>query len=234
VAVEIGRPGELIDAPVPARAGAFVSGKLMGAVYERDLPPHLQAIVLAFVDHVNHKRGDNRSWPGVDKVAWKLGLHWRTVQRGIRKLEALGVMKEVEKASRYKPAVYEIDLDAVPRKGEFKPRKREQQLGSKGDAGATLKDDAKGGTEGLQRRHRRSTKGDAGVPPRATPVPPEPEVTVNGNRKGIGRLTSLDFDEEEFFEEKKRKIRAECEAEARKGSVWHAAILDGLDREAQH
>jgi hypothetical protein len=205
-----------------------MSGKLMGEVYERELPPHLQAIVLAFCDPVNDKRGDNRSWPGVDKIAWKLGLTFRTVQRGIRELEVLGVLKKVEEAGRYQPRVYEIDLGAVPRKPEFKPRKR----GSKGDADVALGGDVKGDAGRRQGRHRRSVKGDAGVLPRATPVSPESEVNRNGNRKGIAQPTS-DFDKEDFFAKKKAKAREECEEEARKGSIWHEVILDGMDREAE-
>ena len=63
-----------------------MSAKLMGQVWDLDLPHHEQSVLLALADHADHM-GRN-AHPGVELLAWKTGYSERQVQRILHALEA--------------------------------------------------------------------------------------------------------------------------------------------------
>lgn len=151
-----------------------MSAKLLGEVWELELPGHLQPVLLALADHAKPDGTD--CYPSIGRVVWMLGKDRRTVQRAFRELEELGILLLVEPGGgKGNPALYRIDLSATPRKPPFVPLRGEDQ---KGGTGAADSVDSKGGTGAAvpepQRAAPASAKGGVGVPQRAAPAPHEP------------------------------------------------------------
>lgn len=94
-----------------------MSAKLMGTVWECDLPHNEMIVLLALADHANDD-GDN-VFPGIPYVAWKTGYTDRQVQRIMRSLEEKHILVPVEWPEG-RPTVYRIDIDKAPRKQPFK------------------------------------------------------------------------------------------------------------------
>lgn len=225
-----------------------MSGKLMGEVYERELEPDLQAVVLAIAEHVNsedyEKSKITTAYPGVERLAWKLGVSYRVVQRRLRRLEELGVLVvAVEAQPPRTPRTYEINLVAVPVKPAFEAggrKARERERKNRG-ASPTSPPAVRGDTgDAPSGGDTQGAKGDTGGAHGATPgasrgdtaASPEPEVNRIGTGKESEPETS-NFDKEQFFADKKAKVREELEERTRAGDVWAAAILDSMDREEQ-
>lgn len=83
----------------------------MGEVWGLDLPKPLKFTLLALADHADH---DGRNaYPGVGLLAWKLGDDRRTVQRSLRKLEAMGIIEAVAytKGGHGRATVYTIHTE---------------------------------------------------------------------------------------------------------------------------
>ena len=100
-----------------------MSGKIMGQVYDRVLPARQQAVLLALADHADHD-GAN-AWCAVGKMAHKLGCSTRTIHYRLRELEAAGVLircgSRRDAEGRSGAIVYRILLEALPRKGDYVP-----------------------------------------------------------------------------------------------------------------
>jgi hypothetical protein len=76
------------------RSGAGMSVKVMGAVWELQLPPGHKIVMLALADHADH---DGRNvHPGVDLIAWKTGYSPRQVQAILRALESQGLIERTD------------------------------------------------------------------------------------------------------------------------------------------
>ena len=67
-----------------------MSVKVMGAVFDLDIPPNLKLVLLAYADHAHH---DGTSiFPAADLVAEKTGYSVRSVKRIARELESAGLL----------------------------------------------------------------------------------------------------------------------------------------------
>lgn len=69
-----------------------MSVKIMGLVWDLDLPSNEKFILLAYADHANHEGGN--IWPAVETVSKKTGYHERSVQRITKDLESKGFLVE--------------------------------------------------------------------------------------------------------------------------------------------
>jgi len=67
-----------------------MSVKLMGQVYDSDLPRNEKNILLAYADHADHD--GNNIYPSVDRIAWKTGYDPRMVQKITKLLTKKGVL----------------------------------------------------------------------------------------------------------------------------------------------
>lgn len=113
-----------------------MSAKLMGQVWELNLPHNHQSVLLAFSDHANDD-GYN-AYPGTGYVAWKTGYSERQVQRIIDELEGGGLLLEVEEATGRAPTVYRVVVSNGVKKQPYQPkRKRGDKLSGRQIVGAT-------------------------------------------------------------------------------------------------
>ncbi len=94
-----------------------MSGKVMGAVWELDLPHSKQSVLLALADHADHE-GQN-VFAGVGLISWKTGYSERQVQRIMHECVEDGLLVIEEEATPHKPVVYSIDLSKAKRKAEY-------------------------------------------------------------------------------------------------------------------
>ncbi len=217
----------------------------MGAVFERELPPALQGVLVAMADHVNEEREDDLCWPGIDHLAWKLGVSYRTVQRRVRGLEELGALRVVHPGGHKTPRTYQIDLDALPLKAEPQPTRKRTGWDPKGDSPVALKGDSSVALkQGADRTKGDGgdAKGDTQGPARATPgaekgdraVSPESEVEVGS---GIGIETAISIpgntgnDEEEPGLDEIRQQIADLKESS--GSTSRGRIKAHADREIE-
>src|SRR5690242_19106225 len=100
-----------------------MSAKLMGRVWELDIPSEQQTVLLALADSA-HDDG-TRCYPGVDYLAWKTGKNRRTIQRVLRDLEATGVIAAVRHSGggRGHATEYRIHVSKAPQKPAFTPKR---------------------------------------------------------------------------------------------------------------
>jgi len=96
-----------------------MSAKIMGQVYDLDLPANEQAVLLALADHADHEGNEVRPSNGL--VAWKLGMSEDTVCRMKRKLVERGILvvvsEEIGQAKEYR-----IDLSKGTKKAPYQRR----------------------------------------------------------------------------------------------------------------
>lgn len=93
-----------------------MSVKIMGEVWELDLKPAQQIVLLALADHADHN-GD-RVFPSVALIAWKTNYTRRQVQRIMRELEACKVLVPVRER-KGKTTMYRIAISAGTPKQPF-------------------------------------------------------------------------------------------------------------------
>ena len=86
-----------------------MSGKIMGKVWDLDLPHNQLLILLALADHADHE--GNNVYPSLGLVAWKTGYSEQQVRRVMRDLEKAGILKATERKPG-KSARYRIDIEA--------------------------------------------------------------------------------------------------------------------------
>jgi hypothetical protein len=89
-----------------------MSVKIMGAVWDMDLPPNEKLVLLALADHADHDGGN--VFPSVPTVARKTGYSERQVQVIMRRLKDQGILVPVivSKGGR-KSSVYRIVLSGA-------------------------------------------------------------------------------------------------------------------------
>lgn len=87
-----------------------MSVRVMGLVWDLDLPPDQKFVLLALADHADHE-GTN-AHPGIGLLAQKCSYSERQVQYAIGKLKAAGLIRPMRsaKGGRGAPTVYEILL----------------------------------------------------------------------------------------------------------------------------
>ncbi len=93
-----------------------MSAKIMGAVWDLDLPANEQIVLLALADHADH--AGNNVFPSNGLVAWKCGISSRSVTRIKKQLCDRGILVTVsEEAGRVKE--HRINLSAGKLKQPF-------------------------------------------------------------------------------------------------------------------
>lgn len=88
----------------------------MAEVWSLQLPGRVVLTALALADHADH---DGRNaYPSVALLAWKTGHDRRTIQRHLRELEALGLIRPIgyAKGGHGRATRYVFDFEAVPAK----------------------------------------------------------------------------------------------------------------------
>lgn len=91
-----------------------MSVKIMGRVWELDLPANKLLVMLALADHADHD--GNNVYPSMELIAWKTGYSTKQTRRIVHDLveDGLLVVKQLSKG-RY-PSKYSIDLTAGKQK----------------------------------------------------------------------------------------------------------------------
>lgn len=111
-----------------------MSVKVMGKVWDLDLPHNKLIVLLAMADHADHE--GNNVYPSQGLVAWKTGYsidQVRRIQRALVKDKLL----RVENSAPGKPIKYSIDLTMGKMKSAYTPSKMQDLAGGK-----TLHNDA--------------------------------------------------------------------------------------------
>ena len=85
-----------------------MSIKVMTMVFDAQLKSNQKLVMLALADHANDM-GD-RVFPSIERVAHKVCLSKRQVQRIMNDLRKEGLIHMTHKASRHRPREYRIDL----------------------------------------------------------------------------------------------------------------------------
>lgn len=118
-----------------------------------------QRVLLAYAGHANR---EGIAWPSVGRLAWKLHLSERHVQRSLKSLRELRLLTPEGPGTggRGRPTPYRLTLDDAPTRQPFR--------GEKGDALMTSFADGKGDSQLSPLAPR---KGDATDPERATSSP---------------------------------------------------------------
>jgi len=98
-----------------------MSVKVMGLVWESDLPRDEKFILLSYADHADHN-GDS-VFPSVTLISWKTGYSERQVQRITKKLIDKKILIE-DGESMYGTNLYRVDLQKLPKREPFKMKKR--------------------------------------------------------------------------------------------------------------
>jgi len=151
-------------------------------VWKHDLSGSKQAVALAYADHANED--GTGMWPSIDRVAWKTGLHRRTVQRKLRELCDDGIMVKVNEATHRRPAEYQFDWS----KGKKKPSFEEYKSGD----GPSEKKESNAGSE-TESGTEETSPSQANGGENQDPDPPaeEPKSTSNGSHEtGFGGGTA--------------------------------------------
>lgn len=98
-----------------------MSVKIMGAVWDLDLPQNEQSLLLALADHADH--AGNKVFPSNGLIAWKVGCSTDTVARIKNKLEEKGILILVS-AEPGRVREYRIAIENGVKKKPFEPIKR--------------------------------------------------------------------------------------------------------------
>lgn len=93
-----------------------MSVKIMGLVWELDLPQRDLLVLLALADHADHE-GAN-AYPSLALIAWKVGSSERTVQRSVTRLVERGILEAQSRPG--KTTVFNLHLDRCPSKPPFR------------------------------------------------------------------------------------------------------------------
>ena len=154
-----------------------MSGKLVGALLERDLPPHEMLIGVAYAQHGNDRGG--AIFPSIGLIAWETGRSPRTVQRVTRSFEERGLLVKVRSAAGRRANEYRMDVEAIPSKPIYVSRKA-----ARGDTHDTPTDDPEV-TPVTRTGDTDDARGDTGDALGVTPVSPKPSGNLHRNLQGI-------------------------------------------------
>ena len=88
-----------------------MSVKVMGKVWDADLPPNLKLVLLAYADAAEHD--GTEIWPGHKRLASMTGYSRSQVERNTRDLVERGVLVRVEKGHRGRRATFLIPLEGL-------------------------------------------------------------------------------------------------------------------------
>lgn len=79
-----------------------MSVRMMGKVWELDLPQPLKLLALALADVADDEGGN--IYPSKAFIAWKVGAHPKTIQRQLATLEELGIVEVVRRRGHRLPS----------------------------------------------------------------------------------------------------------------------------------
>lgn len=88
-----------------------MSVKIMGIVWEADLPQREKFVLLAYADHADHE--GNNVFPSIGLIAWKTGYDSRTIQRITKKLVEDGYLVS-QGQSQLSTNRYSIAINNLP------------------------------------------------------------------------------------------------------------------------
>src|SRR3990172_10382743 len=94
-----------------------MSVKIMGIVWEADLPQREKFVLLAYADHADHE--GNNVFPSIGLVAWKTGYSARSIQRITKALMERDILIEAG-ISKYNTNKYSINVNSIPRLTQYK------------------------------------------------------------------------------------------------------------------
>ena len=97
-----------------------MSVKIMGAVWDSDLPQDEKFVALAYADHANHDGSD--VYPSNSLIAWKTMYSVRQIQRIRNKLTERGVLIPIMEnvGGRSISNRYYFNTDALPKRAEWR------------------------------------------------------------------------------------------------------------------
>ena len=110
-----------------------MSAKLMGQVWDLDLPHNLQLVLLSLADHAQHD--GTGVFPGVELTAYKTGYSIRQVRRVLRQLEAAGLIVPTarEDGGRGHATEYELHFENGTRKPPYSRLKGDKVMSAFSD-----------------------------------------------------------------------------------------------------
>lgn len=110
-----------------------MSAKLMGTVWDLDIPHPMAWVLMALADHADHDGGN--LYVGQQRLCWKTSYSERQIRRILDQLEDAGIIiPEGGGSGRGLKQSYRISLDNVPRKPKFETgKKRSKCPGSGGN-----------------------------------------------------------------------------------------------------
>jgi hypothetical protein len=94
-----------------------MSGKIMGLIWDTDLPQSDKIVLLSYADHADHT--GNSIYPSVGLTAWKTGYSERSIQRITKRLVEHGYLVS-EGKSIYGTNIYKINLEALPKRPPYR------------------------------------------------------------------------------------------------------------------
>lgn len=98
-----------------------MSGKMMGLVWDLDLPHQQQLVLLAMADHADHE--GKRIFPSIGLLAWKTGYSDRQVRRIVKDLIDSGIVVLVKSGYKNGGAnLYALNLAAGKLKEPYRSR----------------------------------------------------------------------------------------------------------------
>jgi hypothetical protein len=90
-----------------------MSAKLMGQVWDLDLPHNQAWVLMALADHADHE--GNNVYPGLDLLHYKTGYSERQIRRVLDDLEKAGIIIPISGGiGRGQKQAYRIDMTAAP------------------------------------------------------------------------------------------------------------------------
>jgi hypothetical protein len=92
-----------------------MSGKIMGQVWDLDLPHNKLIVLLAMTDHADHE--GNNIFPSMELIAWKTGYSERQVRRIIQSLEKDKLLVKTSRPGYTN--MYAVNLSAGKQKAPF-------------------------------------------------------------------------------------------------------------------
>lgn len=96
-----------------------MSVKIMGAVWDADLPRDEKFVLLAFADHADHDGGN--IYPSIGRIAWKTGYSERQIIRITKKLtdKSILILTNDGVGGRNITNSYRIDVNAIPARTDY-------------------------------------------------------------------------------------------------------------------
>jgi len=173
-----------------------MSVKIMGAIWDLDLPHEIAWTLMAYADHADH---DGRNcYPGTKLIAYKTGYSTRQVQRCTADLLSRGLLVvERQGGGRGHATVYRINLDRAPMKKKEPETPTAETFPVKGDnlspftgnvetmtpAAETTTPEAETVTKNAETMTKTGLKGDIAMSPQPLTINPLTVIEPSGTAR---------------------------------------------------